>query len=50
MSQTEIHGTVEPRFAAVRDAFAQNFANGAENGAAFCMTLEGKPVDRTSVV
>jgi len=44
MSQTEIHGTVEPRFAAVRDAFAQNFANGAENGAAFCMTLEGKPV------
>lgn len=44
MSQTEIHGTVEPRFAAVRDAFAQNFANGAENGAAFCMTLEGRPV------
>lgn len=44
MSQTEIHGTVDPRFAAVRDAFAQNFTNGAENGAAFCMTLEGKPV------
>lgn len=44
MSQTEIHGTVEPRFAAVRDAFAQNFANGVENGAAFCMTLEGRPV------
>ena len=44
MSQTEIHGTVEPRFAAVRDAFAQNFANGDENGAAFCMTLEGRPV------
>lgn len=44
MSQTEIHGHVEPRFAAVRDAFAQNFANGAENGAAFCMTLEGRPV------
>ena len=44
MSQTEIHGTVEPRFAAVRDAFAQNFTNGSENGATFCMTLEGKPV------
>lgn len=44
MSQTEIHGTVDPRFAAVRDAFAQNFTNGDENGAAFCMTLEGKPV------
>ncbi|MGE6696232.1 serine hydrolase domain-containing protein [Hyphomonas sp. NPDC076900] len=44
MSQTEIQGHVEPRFAAVRDAFAQNFANGSENGAAFCMTLEGKRV------
>lgn len=44
MSQTEIHGTVDPRFTAVRDAFAQNFTNGSENGAAFCMTLEGKPV------
>lgn len=44
MSQTEIHGHVEPRFTAVRDAFAQNFANGEENGSAFCMTLEGKPV------
>jgi hypothetical protein len=28
MSQTEIQGTVDPRFAAVRDAFAQNFTNG----------------------
>lgn len=44
MSQTEIHGTVEPRFVAVRNAFAQNFINGEENGAAFCMTLDGKPV------
>ncbi|MFN4025611.1 MAG: serine hydrolase domain-containing protein [Hyphomonas sp.] len=44
MSRIEVHGAVEPRFAAVRDAFAQNFANGEENGAAFCMTLEGKPV------
>lgn len=44
MSQTEIQGHLEPRFAAVRDAFAQNFARGEENGAAFCMTLEGKPV------
>jgi CubicO group peptidase (beta-lactamase class C family) len=44
MSQTEIHGHVEPRFAGVRDAFAQNFTNGDENGAAFCMTLEGRPV------
>lgn len=44
MSQIDVHGQFEPRFAAVRDAFAQNFANGDENGACFCMTLEGKPV------
>lgn len=44
MSQIEVHGPVEPRFAPVRDAFAQNFANGLENGAAFCMTLQGKLV------
>ncbi|MBY9066971.1 beta-lactamase family protein [Hyphomonas sp. WL0036] len=44
MSQTEVHGAVEARFASVRDAFAQNFANGQENGACFCMTLDGKPV------
>jgi CubicO group peptidase (beta-lactamase class C family) len=34
----------DPRFEAVRAAFEANFASGEENGASFCMTLEGKPV------
>lgn len=44
MSQVRSQGHVEPRFEAVRAAFESNFANGEENGACFCMTLEGKPV------
>ena len=44
MSKVEVSGTVEGRYAPVRDAFASNFAGGQENGAAFCMTIEGKPV------
>jgi CubicO group peptidase (beta-lactamase class C family) len=44
MSQVRSQGHVEPRFETVRAAFESNFASGEENGACFCMTLEGKPV------
>lgn len=44
MSQVRSQGHVEPRFEVVRAAFESNFASGEENGACFCMTLEGKPV------
>ena len=40
----EISGTCAPRFAAVRDAFAANFAAGREVGASFAVTLDGEPV------
>jgi len=39
-----IHGHCDPRFAAVRDAFAANFAAGREVGASFAATVEGEPV------
>ena len=38
----EIHGTCKPEFAAVRDAFAANFAEGLELGAAAAMTVDGE--------
>ena len=41
---TEIHGFTDPRFAAVRDVFAANFASGDDVGASFAATLEGKTV------
>lgn len=41
---TEIHGTCEPRFAAVRDAFVANFDAGREVGASFAATLGGESV------
>ena len=45
MSQPfEIHGHCEPRFAAVRDAFARNFELGLEVGASFAAVLEGELV------
>jgi CubicO group peptidase (beta-lactamase class C family) len=37
-----IHGTYDPRFAAVRDAFAANFEAGKEIGASFAATVDGK--------
>lgn len=40
----EIQGRCDARFAAVRDAFAANFADGQELGASFAATLEGEPV------
>ena len=40
----EIHGSYDPRFQAVRDQFAANFANGQELGASVAVTLHGEPV------
>jgi CubicO group peptidase (beta-lactamase class C family) len=40
----EIEGRCEPRFAAVREAFAANFGAGHEVGASFAATLNGAPV------
>jgi CubicO group peptidase (beta-lactamase class C family) len=39
-----ITGLVEPGFEAVRDAFAHNFEQGRELGAAFCVHVEGRKV------
>lgn len=41
---TEIRGTVEPGFEAVRDAFESNFAEHGEVGAGFCLYVGGRPV------
>jgi len=41
---TEIHGTCDERFTAVRDTFAKNFESGKDIGASFCATLEGETV------
>ena len=37
-------GHCDARFAAVRDAFASNFAERGDLGAALCITLDGRPV------
>ena len=42
--QVEIQGVVEPRFARVKDVFAQNFASKGEVGAAVAITLDNRPV------
>ena len=39
-----IHGTCDPRFAAVEAAFAANFEEGLDQGAAFALYLEGRRV------
>ncbi|MGD0189999.1 MAG: serine hydrolase domain-containing protein [Rhizomicrobium sp.] len=39
-----IAGTCDPRFSAVRDAFARNFAHHGEPGAAVALSLNGRPV------
>jgi CubicO group peptidase (beta-lactamase class C family) len=39
-----IQGRTDPRFERVREAFAQEFADGNELGAAVCVTLEGETV------
>jgi CubicO group peptidase (beta-lactamase class C family) len=40
----EIHGSCDPRFAALRAAFSANFAEHGEVGAAVAVELEGRPV------
>ena len=41
----QVHsGSIDPRFAALRDAFAENFTDGLEQGAAIAVTLDGKVV------
>jgi len=40
----EIGGTTDPRFAPVRDAFARNFEEHGEVGAAVGVYLRGRPV------
>lgn len=44
MSDIEIHGVVQEKFLPVREAFKSNFTSGQENGAAFCMTVDGETV------
>ncbi len=43
-TRIDIHGECDPRFAAVRAAFAENFAARGEVGAAVAVTLDGRPV------
>ncbi len=40
----EVQGHCEPRFASVRDAFAQSFARGLDVGASLAAFLDGAPV------
>lgn len=40
----DIHGTCDPRFAAVEAAFAANFEEGLDQGAAFAVYAAGRPV------
>src|SRR5215469_11877255 len=44
MAEIEIGGVCPPRFAAVREAFAANFAQGLELGARFALAIEGEIV------
>ena len=39
-----VNGFCDPAFAAVRDAFAENFALRGEVGAAVCIVVDGRPV------
>ncbi len=39
-----IHGTADPRFDVVRDAFAANLAEGLDQGAAFAVVADGRVV------
>ena len=41
---TDLSGTCDPAFTAVRDAFAQNFADGLELGAALSISVGGRNV------
>ncbi|HWM18966.1 MAG TPA: serine hydrolase domain-containing protein, partial [Ilumatobacteraceae bacterium] len=41
---TEVHGTCDERFTAMRDLFAANLASGADLGASVAVTLDGESV------
>ena len=41
---TPVSGFCDPAFAAVRDAFAENFTSRGEVGAAVCIVVDGRPV------
>ena len=41
---TEINGSCDARFTAVRDALASNFERGLDVGASVCVTIDGEPV------
>lgn len=43
MAEAEIHGTVDEGFGAVADAFARNFTDHGELGAAFALYVGGEP-------
>jgi CubicO group peptidase (beta-lactamase class C family) len=43
-AMTQIHGFFDPRFAPVREAFAANFAEGAEAGAMVSVVIDGQMV------
>lgn len=43
-AEAPVHGHCDPRFAAVRDVFAENLRTGADLGAAVAFTLDGEPV------
>ena len=40
----KIHGTLDPKFAPVRDVFADHFERGLEVGASVAVTVDGAPV------
>ena len=40
----DIHGYCDPRFSAVKDAFARNFESGLEGGSSFAVTMDGEVV------
>ena len=40
----QIQGQCDPRFTAVREAFADNFATRGDVGAAVCVYVQGTPV------
>ena len=44
MASAGVDGKVEPGFEGVRDAFAKNFAEHGEVGAAFCLYVDGRSV------
>jgi CubicO group peptidase (beta-lactamase class C family) len=44
MAAAGVDGKVEPGFEGVRDAFARNFAEHGEIGAAFCLYVDGRAV------